>query len=155
MVKKDARLMKAVILLIALSSFSLCFAAVVNHDGTAFERFAAIAVGLIFWISLIAGYVILFIISGHRKAYERSLPAESRRKARSKKQRPGVITFFSSPAAFAADCIMILFFILTLVLMFIPGIIQTLLLICIAVLVFAIQMHSILNGINFKYISNS
>ncbi len=143
--KKDIQLMRTVIVCIALSSLSLLLATFVNSDGV-----SALTVisGIIFWGGLIVGYIQLFIISKHRKAYEKNAHHIEKRV----KSRPGIITFFSGPAATVADLAMILFFLLTMVFAFIPGFSQTVLLIFIAVLVFAVQMHCILNGVNFKYI---
>ena len=144
--KKDIQLMRALIVCITLSSLSLLFALFVSSDGV-----SALTVipGIIFWGGLIAGYVMLFVISKHRKAYEKTAPRTERRV---KKSRPGIITFFSSPAATVADIVMILSFVLTVVFAFIPGFSQTALLILIAVLALAVQMHCILNGVNYKYI---
>ena len=154
--KKDIRLMRAVIILIALSSFSLIFAAFDDYFESALRAVAMIAAGSVFWICLIAGYSILFLISKHRKEYERTVSRDGvrsdRRRRSSSSKRPGIITFFSGTPATVVDAAMILFLILTLVFAFIPGFDQTVLIILISILVFLVQMHCILNGVNFKYI---
>lgn len=144
--------MRAVILLLAASSISLCFAAFGSYDASAFRAVVAVLVGILFWGCLIGGYVLLFIISKHRKEYEKHAPREKRRRDAAKRNRPGIITFFSNPAAVIADIAMIGLFVVIMAFMFIPGISQTLTIILIAFWVFAIHMHGVLNGVNFKYI---
>ena len=144
--------MRAVIALLALSSLSLCLVAFGSYDASAFRAVFTVLIAILFWACLIAGYVLLYIISKHRKEYERNVPRDKRRQAKTKK-RPGILCFFSNPAASAADFAMIGLFILDLVFMFIPGISRTINFILLAFLVFAIHMHCILNGINFEYIN--
>lgn len=151
--KKDKNLMRAVIALLAISSLSLCFIAFGSYDASAFRAILTVLIAILFWVCLIAGYVLLYVISRHRKEFERNAPREKRRRIKTN-NRPGIIRFFSNPAATAADFAMIGFFILDLVFMFIPGISQTVTYILLACLVFAIHMHCILNGVNFEYTYN-
>ena len=138
-------------MLLAVSSLSLCFAAFGSYDASAFRTVLTVLLALLFWVCLIAGYVLLFVISGHRKKYEKNASRDNRRKAKSG-SRPGIICFFSNRAAVIADFAMIGFFILNLVFMFIPGVSRTFSYISLSLLVFAIHMHCILNGVNFEYI---
>ena len=144
--------MRAVIFLLAASSIFLCFAAFGSYNASSFRALVTAVTAILFWGCLIAGYVLLFIISKHRKEYEKRAPRDKRRREAAKKNRPGIITFFSHPAAVIADIAMIGLFIVIMAFMFIPGIPQSLTIILIAFLVFAIQMHGVLNGVNFKYI---
>lgn len=138
--------MRLVIGLIALSSLSLTFAA---FDGTSIGSWITVIPGIVFWCCLAAGYALLFIISRHRREFEKN---EKKGGKRTVKSRPGIITFFSSPTATVVDIAMIVVFVLTLVFAFIPNFNQKVLVVVIAVLVFLVQAHCILNGVNFKYI---
>ena len=140
--------MRWVIGLIALSSLSLTFAAF-GGGSSSTGIWITVIPGIVFWGCLVAGYVLLFIISRHRRDYEKN---EKRAGKHTRKPIPGIITFFSSPTATLVDIAMIVVFVLTLVFAFIPDFNQKVLVVIIAVLIFLVQAHCILNGVNFKYI---
>lgn len=149
--KKDIHLMRAVIVLLAVSSLTLCFVSFGSYDASAFRAVVTVLLAILFWGCLIAGYVLLYVISKHRKEFERNASRDKRRKEKAKNNRPGFLRFFSNPAARIADVAMVVLFIVNLVIMFIPGISQTITYIFLALLVFSIHMHGILNGVNFEY----
>lgn len=152
---KDKTLMKFVVISLAISSFSLLLVMFGDYNGNALNKAIAVLTGVLFWGFLIIGYVILGIISGHRKTYERKNRADLGRKAnRDANKRPGIICFFSNQKAIIADIVMIVSFIINLIFMFIPSVNQVVAVIFIAIFAFAVHMHCVLNGVNFRYIAH-
>lgn len=145
--KKDISLMKIVIILLFISSFSLILSLFGDYSGNAFNIIMAYAVGVLFWGGLIAGYAILAVINSHRK---NSPVNKTDRSA----DRVGIISFFSNRIAIIFDCAMPVLLILAIVFMFIPINNQVLTVIIYSLLVFSIHMHCLFNGMNFKYIKS-
>lgn len=141
--KSTVNLMNLSILFIAVSSLSLIGVAVSDFGGNGVQRFFAYFTGVVFWAFLLAGYVLLFAVSKRRKADQRTTMTN---------KRPGIICFFTGKAAKIADIGMFAAIILSLVFSFVPGISTVVRIICIALLVLSVQMHCILNGVNYRYI---
>lgn len=135
--------MKAIIISLFTSSFSLILSYFGDYQGNIINVIMAYAVGVLFWLGLIIGYVLLFILSKHRKA-----------KTKPKKSKPGIIVFFSNKPAKIADLTMVGSLILTLVFTFIPFLSFGIEIVFLAILVFSIHMHCLFNGVNFKYINS-
>lgn len=146
--KKDIRLMRISVILLLISSFSILLVMFASFDGTTFQKILAYLTGVSFWLFLILGYVAFYQVSKHRKVYEKKNPSPAYRKAQ---KRPGILTFFSDRMAMSMDVIMIISLILSLLFLFIPSLNQNIAIVFIAILIFSIHMHSILNGINYKY----
>ena len=142
--------MRLTILFLAISSFSLLLITVSDYSGSAFNVVMAVLTGILFWLFLILGYLMLAAVSRRRKEYERE-NRESRRKRSNNKKRPGVFCFFSNPYATAADVAMAVLTVALIVLMFIPEKSMTPKLIVVPTLIFSAHMHGILNGVNFAY----
>ena len=140
---KTVKLMKLSIILVAISSLSLIGVAFADFNANGFRRFIAFFTGVVFWIFLIAGYILLAIVSNRRKVDKRAKITD---------KRPGIICFFTSKEAKLADIGMFAAIILSLVFSFVPGIGVTVRIIFIALLVLSVQMHCILNGVNYRYI---
>ena len=149
--KSDRKLMRRSIIMLAISSFSLLLITVSDYSGSTFNVIMAVLTGLLFWFFLISGYATLAVISKHRKVYE-SEHSTGRRRAKNKK-RPGAFCFFSNPKAACADVAMIVLLVALAVIWFIPvkSIIPKL--IIVPMFLFSVHMHCILNGVNYKYIS--
>ncbi len=139
----DKNLMKAIIISLFTSSFSLILSYFGDYQGNIINVIMAYAVGVLFWLGLIIGYVLLFILSKHRKA-----------KTKAKKCKPGIIVFFSNKPAKIADLTMVGSLILTLAFTFIPFLSFGIETVFLAILVFSIHMHCLFNGVNFKYINS-
>lgn len=135
--------MKLSIVFVAISSLSLIGVAFADFNGNGFRRFIAFFTGVVFWAFLIAGYVLFAIVSNRRKADKRAKIAD---------KRPGIICFFTSKEAKIADIGMFAAIMLSLVFSFVPGISVAVRIIFIALLVLSVQMHCILNGVNYRYI---
>lgn len=147
---KDRQLMMLSIIMLAISSFSLLLISVSDYAGNAFNVFMAVLTGILFWLFLILGYVLLAVVSHHRKAYEH----EHRTAKRSNnKKKPGAFCFFSNKYATIADIAMVILFIVLIVIMIIPSKTETLKLIVVPTFIFSVHMHGILNGVNLKYIN--
>lgn len=146
--KKDIRLMRISIILLLISSFSVLLVMFASFDGNTFQKILAYLTGATFWLFLIIGYVVFYQVSKHRKKYEIKNPAPPYRKGQ---KRPGILTFFSDRVAMSMDIIMIISLILSLLFLFIPSLNQNIAIVFIAILIFSIHMHSILNGVNYKY----
>lgn len=147
--------MKIIIIALAVSSFSLILATFGDYNGSTANIITAVIAGLLFWLFLILGYVLLAMISKHRKQYEKKAVdfQTNRTRGTENKKKPGVICFFSNKYASIADVVMVISIILTLVIvLLIPKTPQMLQLLLISLTVFSIHMHCVLNGINFKYI---
>lgn len=106
-----------------------------------------------FWLFLIVGYVVFAIISKHRKNYEKLNRVRGTRPVRTK-SRNGMFCFFSNKYAMIADIVMVVSLIITLVFMFIPTLNQNVAVFFVAILIYAVHMHAILNGVNFRYIKS-
>lgn len=145
--KKDITLMKMVILLLFMSSFSLILSLFGDYNGNTFNIIMAYAVGVLFWGGLIAGYALLAVINSHRKNC-------SANKTDTSAGRAGIISFFSDRIAMIFDCAMPVLLILTIVFMFIPFDNPVLTVIVYSLLAFSIHMHCLFNGMNFKYIKS-
>lgn len=110
------------------------------------ERSVLILTGLIFWISLIAGYSLLFVANKERKYFiRRKLDGDV-----SMGCRPGIITFFDNIPATIADVAMIASFVLFVGVNFTElkyGYISYVLLF---ILGFSLNMHCLFNGRIYK-----
>lgn len=149
--KKDITLMKLVFIALFVSSFSVILSIFVDYKGTAVQAILGYVGAVLFWIGLVIGYVILGMISKHRKDFERINKPIHRFK---KSNKPGIIRFLSNKYAMIADVAMVVFLIVTLVFIFIPSLNQNVAVIFAACLIFSVHMHSILNGVNFTYIKS-
>lgn len=141
--KNTVKLMKLSIAFVAISSLSLIGVAFADFNGSGFPRFIAYFTGAAFWSFLIAGYVLLAVVSNRRKADKRTKVTD---------KRPGILCFFTSKEAKIADIGMFAAILFVLVFSFIPGISVAVRIIFIALLVLSVQMHCILNGVNYRYI---
>lgn len=149
--KKDITLMKLTIALLFVSSFSLLFSIFANYEGSAFQVALGYVGSALFWLCLVLGYVLFGIVSKHRKDSGATLKASHFSK---KSNKPGIICFCSNRFAAIADLLMIISFILSLIFIFIPSLNQNVAVVFVAILVFSIHMHGILNGVNFTYITS-
>lgn len=105
-------------------------------------------VGGFFWISLIGGYTFLFMA---QKAYKKLLKKNG---AKNKDQIPGGLKFFTNKYAAIADAIFIASVVVLIVLIILERMKGFFPYIVLAVLVFSINMHCLLNGNIYKFILN-
>ncbi len=145
MLNKDARLLKAAIISLSISSFSLFFSFFGSYSGNVFNLIMALMTGIFFWLGLIVGYMLLAIINFHRKCSKNSL---------NQKSKPGIICIFSNKYAVVADIAMVLFLILSLLFLFIPPLSKSIAIVFVSIFLFSLHMHCILNGVNFRYINS-
>ena len=148
--------MKMVLSFLSVSSLSLMLATVADFKGDTFKIILAYFTGAVFWLFLILGYVIFFVLSRHRKTYEKTKENRSDRTDRrresenktGKKSLPGILRFFSNRYAVVADVVMAI----SIILLVIPSNSQNVTIIIVSILVLSVHFHGILNGINFEYI---
>lgn len=148
--------MRAVFISLILSCLAISLSPLTFSDTGGFLSFISVVLALIFWIGLVTAFVLLGIISSHRKQRERiELRSRDNRRKRSKtKQKPGIIVFFSNIYASSADVIMLIAFIINLVIIIVPFNEKDSFtyITPVSVFIYSVIFHSILNGINFKYI---
>lgn len=149
--KKDITLMKLVFISLFVSSFSVILSVFADYKASDFRIVLGYIGAVLFWICLIIGYVLLWMISKHRKEFERTNKPAHRFK---KSKKPGIIRFLSNKYAMIADVAMVVSLIVTLVFIFIPSLNQNVAVVFVACLIFSVHMHSILNGLNFTYIKS-
>lgn len=160
--KSDTNKFRAVLVLLTLSPIALFMYFFLNFDGNItmsvdensllrIERepvnipLICITV-IIFWVCMIAGYVLLAKINKSRKS-------KIKNKQTFKKTKPGIICFFSNRFALVFDLMMGISFVLMIIFSIVPvlncAVIETF-----AVFLFSLHMHSVFNGVNYKYIKS-
>ena len=148
LLNKDIFLMRTALISLTVSSLSLLLGIFADFEGYGFQAALGYIAGALFWLFLAGGYWLLFKLSKRRKEFEKDNPDAPYIK---RQKRPGILTFFSNRWAALADLVLPISFIILLLILFIPlGKVVTF----IAASAFALSahMHSVLNGINFKYI---
>lgn len=152
---KETQYMKRTILFLLISSLMLLCSLFVDTENSVVRALTYIG-GLLFWIFLLIGYFMFYRFSRFRKSQQKN--------NRSVKQKlPGVIVFFSNPQATKADIAMILSLVISVAMMVIKQVIkgsdptfnnflfELISVLSFAIFIFAIQMHAILNGVNYRY----
>lgn len=125
----------------------MLFSFFADFKGNSLERFFAFFIGALFWAGLIGGALLVFFLNRERKR-KTNLPKNR------KKRRIGAFCFLSNKKALVADAAMVLFFILTLTLGFIPYVGNVLAMVMLSCFLFAVYMHCMLNGVNYQYIQS-
>ena len=146
--------MKWTLIFLLISSLTLICAVFVNTENAAVRAICYIC-GLLFWIFLLVGYILFYRFSRFRKRHQTN--------DRSAKNKPGIIVFFSNPTAKKADIVMIVSLIVSVALELIKQAIKAgdpafgnlffefFSVLSFAVFIFTVQMHAILNGVNYRY----
>jgi hypothetical protein len=127
---------------IGLSSASLLMIPFADFRGSPPQKAIGYVIGTVFWAGIIAGYIIFWLLSRSRK----QIPSNGR----CTKPRIGIISFFRTFTGMIADVICGLSLIGLVIAIAVAGDHAgwfTFLLI--AVFIFSLQMHSILNGENY------
>lgn len=146
--KKDIFLFKLSFSLFIISAISILLSFFGSYkDGNAAEVFFAVLTGILFWGGLAAAIVALLILNSHRKSFE-----HKHRERNKNTFSIGIITFFSNGAAKIADVIMIALIIIFAAIMFILAVGMSVKIIVFAPMLASIYAHSMLNGMNYKYI---
>lgn len=136
--------MKAVITLLAVSSFSFLLTYIGNFKGNLPSVIVAYATGILLWGGLISAYIIFAVINSKRKKAA---------KEKTTFKEIGLVNFFSNQYAKCFDILLVVFLLLITVSLFVP-ILENVAVIFITGFVFSLHMHGILNGINFRYLLN-
>lgn len=144
---RDILLFRISCISFGVSAFSFVLSFLGDYRGNAISVVFAVIIGVLFWLGLIAGAAFLFIINKHRKK-------AGGKKTANRKKHIGAITFFSNRYAMIADIAMAVFLVLTILLGFIPGVAREFAMVSLSFFIFAVYMHCVLNGINYKYINS-
>ena len=152
--KKGIQYMKRAILFLLISSLALLCAVFDSVDNGVAKSISFIG-GLLFFLFLLLGYFMFYRFSKFRK--------ENTERSEKTNGKPGIIVFFSNSQAKKADIAMIISFVISIATL-IMGQVNPLLhasilfnlisVLSSAVLIFTIQMHAILNGVNYQYYLN-
>lgn len=143
--------MKRTIIFLLISSVALLCAVFDNVDNGVAKSISFIG-GMLFFLFLLLGYLMFYRFSQFRK--------QNTDRDKVNKGKPGIIVFFSNPQAKKADIAMITSFIISLVTLIIGQVngdihanflFNLISVLSSAVFIFAIQMHAILNGVNYRY----
>ena len=145
--KRDVFLFRFSCASFAVSSFSILLYYVGDYEGNSVQKLFAFLTGFLFWAGLLAGVVSLILVNTHRKKNK------SINLTRNLKKRMGIISFMSNLPAAISDAAMVVLFILILATLFIPLIGEEIKIILLTFLLCSVYMHSMLNGVNFKYIN--
>lgn len=150
LLSKKVQYMKRTILFLLLSSLMLLCALFVDTENGIVRALAYIG-GLLFWIFLLLGYIMFYRFSKFRKEQQKN------NRSVNQNRKPGIIVFFSNPAAKKADIAMILTLIIWVPLFIVEetnglnNVLQVISVLSAAAFIFAAQMHAILNGVNYRY----
>lgn len=145
--KSDIKCFKASLAMLTLSVLSLIISFFIKLDGSVGD-IVLICIGeALFWGLMAAGYVMLAKVNKSRK----SKLKDNKNK---KKYKPGIICFFSNKYAIVADITMGFAFIMTIIFRIFPVLNEVLFVVFAMILILAINMHCIFNGVNFKYIKS-
>ena len=145
--KKEKTLFKLSCVSFVISALSVLLTFVADYKGNAIQVVLAVMTGVLFWAGLIAGMAFLLVLNSKRRK-------DKKYGSKERGARIGLISFFENRAAMVFDCAMALFFILMLLSIFIPGIGQNVTLVLISLLLASACMHSMLNGLNYRYIKS-
>lgn len=147
--RKDNILFRASCALLGISALSVFISFLGDYKGNSMAVFFAVLTGVLFWGCLIMGIVLLLIVNAHRKKNRRY-----RDEGRMGNRRFGALTFFSNRIAVVFDILMVVLFLLVVISMFIPFASQGITLVLFAFWLFTAYMHSMFNGVNFRYINS-
>lgn len=147
--KKDSLLFRISCVMFGVSALSVLLSFLGDYKGSGAAVFFAVLTGVLFWGCLIIGIVFLIIVNSHRKSNQRI-----KSNVRYQSRRVGVISFFSNRIATVFDITMVIFFVLFMISMFVPVISQSVTLVLFAFLLCSVYMHSMFNGVNYKYIKS-
>lgn len=134
--------MKAVITLLAVSSFSFLLTYIGNFKGNLLSVIVAYATGILFWGGLISAYIIFAVINSKRKKTVKKKTAF---------KEIGLVNFFSNQYAKCFDILLVVFLLLITISLFVQ-ILENATVIFITGFVFSLHMHGILNGMNFRFL---
>ncbi|MED9970711.1 MAG: hypothetical protein UFA98_12030 [Ruminococcus sp.] len=150
--KKDVFLFRLSFSLFVVSALSIMLSFFGSYkNGNPVEILFAVLTGVLFWGGLAAAILTLIMLNNHRKTQEKK---NKTNKKRNNSYTIGIITFFSCKEAMIADIVMIALIILLAVSMFIPWAGQDIKMIVASLLLAAVYAHSMLNGVNYKYIKS-
>lgn len=142
--KKYKNILYVAIGCLILSSLTVIASPYVDIDGTSSQRFLSIAVGILFWISLICGWILWFGLNW-KLIKHGSFTKDVK--------LPGILKFFSTPQARVTDSLFIISIILVLLSAFHMINNRTAEILSVAVLLITFHLHYIFNGKAYIYLT--
>lgn len=112
------------------------------------KKWLQILSGAMFWLSLIAAYVLFGIVSAMRKKQAGGSRVSPKHKL------PGIITFFSSKEAMVLDILTVVFLVALLVCWFGFKLNNMVVFVFVALFILAFQLRAVFNGENYRYIKS-
>lgn len=151
--------MRAIIILLFISSFSLLLSFFGDYNGNLFNKIIAYTIPVLFWGGMIVAYVMLYkfnkkrtVLSENEKITQKESANSHNRIKRPTRFMPGALRILSNKYATIFDFLSLIFLILIIVFSFIPNMNQAVVIVSLTLLVFCLHMHCLLNGVNFTYI---
>ena len=148
---KEKKYMERAILFLLVSSLMLLCAVFDSVDNALAKSLSFIG-GLLFFLFLLLGYVMFYRFSQARKQNSNHTAKQN--------GKPGIIVFFSQPLAKKVDIVMIISFVISLVMLIVGQVnnaihgnffFNLISVLSSVVFIFTVQMHAILNGVNYRY----
>ncbi len=140
--KQLKNMMGIIIACLFVSSFSIFLVFAGDYQGELINKICAYAMGIAFWLGLLVGYAVFIVFNKKRKQDTDT----------KMKQRPGIVCFFSNRYATFFDVLLAISLIVTIVCLIVPSY-EVIMITALSLCLFSFHMHSILNGINFKYLT--
>lgn len=137
---QQAKEIYAGIIAFALSSLAIACLGLYPYDFNG-AKWANILIGAVFWLGLAAGIVFSVLLTKRRK------------KEGFHQGKVGLISFFQNKIAAVFDILMILTLFST-VLLIIFSVKSAIAYVIVALFFFSLEMHCVLNGKNYKYITS-
>lgn len=134
-----------------LSSLALALIPLVNVEGVGSAKIFAYIVGAIFWLGVIAEQILFWLANSDRKVLERRLRRKNCKTIG--KIPPGVLAFFRNAEATVSDIVLFIAAIIVAVLMIVDVNNKWLTMISIAIMFLSFNLHCLLNGKNYMYIT--
>lgn len=131
-----------------LSALAMGLSVAGDYNGNRYALFFAILSASMFWGCLSLAIILLVIVNHRRK--KNGFITKDRKTLL---KRAGALRFFSNVPAAVFDVLTVLLFISTAATMFIPAASDYVTLLLLMLTLICVYMHSMLNGINFIYIS--
>lgn len=146
--KRDKLLFRLSCIAFAISPLSLLLKFAADYKGDAVAVTFAVLTGVLFYSGLILGIVFLVLVNISRKR------SKANANGRFKEGGIGLLRFFSNRTAMIFDTAMIILFILTVLSAINEDIRERFTIVLASFLLMTVYMHSMFNGMNYKYIKS-
>lgn len=146
--KRDKLLFRLSCVAFAVSPLSLLLKFLADYKGDSIAVMFAVLTGVLFYGGLIFGIVFLILVNLGRKRAAKTADGKI------KESGVGVLRFFSNRTAIVFDVAMVVLFILTVLSAVNEDIRERFTIVLASFLLMTVYMHSMFNGMNYKYIKS-